>query len=72
MHMIGIAATMISLMVTLDGVTPFITKSNSPKGGVITPISITKRAMMQNHKGSNPNTRAIGMKMGIEIIMIET
>ncbi len=72
MMMNGFAACMISFIVVSDGATPFITKRSRPNGGVFTPISMVIRAMIPNHRGSNPRVRARGMKIGIEIIMIET
>ena len=59
-------------MVTLGGATPFITNNITPKGGVVIPISRLISMRIPNQTGSKPSILIIGMKKGIQIIMMET
>ena len=59
-------------MVTLGGATPFITNNITPKGGGVMPILRLISMRIPNQTGSKPSILTIGMKKGIQIIIMET
>ena len=51
----------------ISGITLFVTKRTSPKGGVMNPTSTLTNIMTQNQIGSIPSALTTGMKIDIEI-----